>query len=213
MKSWDQLKDEVCEILIRMGAIKFGTFTLSSGALSPYYIDLRLVPSDPAAMRRICHAYTKFIEGEVGLDSFDRICAIPTAGMAFAAVVAYELGKPFLYVRREAKSYGRERRVEGLLNPGDKVLIIDDLITTGNSIAAGVDAMRAEGGVVEDVVVLIDREEGGADKLRKMGVRLRALMGITEVAKRLLDLEVLDPEQYSLIIKQVRSKRRDLLRE
>lgn len=210
MKSWDQLKDEVCEILIRMGAIKFGTFTLSSGALSPYYIDLRLVPSDPAAMRRICHVYTKLIEGEVGLNSFDRICAIPTAGMAFAAVVAYELGKPFLYVRREAKSYGRERRVEGLLNPGDRVLIIDDLITTGSSVSAGVEAIRAEGGVVENVVVLIDREEGGASRLRKMGVRLTALMSITEVAKRLFELEVLDEEQYSLIIKQVRSRRRGL---
>ena len=200
-----ELVQEACKLLARIGAVKFGVFKLTSGKTSPYYIDLRLVPSFPDAFRFICDAYATMIEEELGLEAFDRIAGVPTSGIPFAAVVAFRLEKPFLYVRKEVKLHGRERRVEGVLAPGDRVILLDDLITTGKTLAEAAKAIRAEGGEVEHAFVLIDREEGGRDTLAQVGVRLHALMTVREMAKLLLDMGAIEEEQYELIMNQVSS--------
>ena len=199
----EELVREACKALTRIGAVKFGIFKLTSGKTSPYYIDLRLVPSFPDAFRFICDVYANMIRTELGLEAFDRVAGVPTAGIPFAAVVAFRLEKPFLYVRREVKLHGRERRVEGILAPGDRVILVDDLITTGRTLASAAKAIRAEGGEVEHAFVLIDREEGGRDALAEVGVRLHAFMTVREMAKTMLDMEVIDEEQYELILSQI----------
>jgi len=199
-----ELIQEVCKVLARIGAIKFGIFKLTSGKTSPYYVDLRLVPSFPDAFRLITDAYATMIEDELGLGAFDRIAGVPTSGIPFAAVVAFRLKKPFLYVRKEIKLHGRERRVEGILAPGDKVILLDDLITTGKTLANAAEAIRKEGGEVEHAFVLIDRQEGGREALADVGVELHALMPIQEAAKVLHEMGTIDEEQYRLILKQVR---------
>ena len=199
----EELVRETCKLLARIGAVRFGIFKLTSGKTSPYYIDLRLVPSFPDAFRFICDVYASMIKAELGLEAFDRVAGVPTAGIPFAAVVAFRLEKPFLYVRREVKLHGRERRVEGILTPGDRVVLVDDLITTGRTLASAAKAIRAEGGEVEHAFVLIDREEGGRDTLAEVGVRLHAFMTVREMAKTMLDMEVIDEEQYELILSQI----------
>jgi orotate phosphoribosyltransferase len=92
-------------LLIRTGALKFGTFTLASGILSPYYIDLRVIPSFPSAMKAIIQAYKDLIETKIGIGEFERIAGIPTAGVPYAVVTAYELDVPFLYIRKETKMH------------------------------------------------------------------------------------------------------------
>jgi len=198
---------EVCRILSRIGAIKFGTFRLTSGKLSPYYIDLRIVPSFPDAFKQICQLYIDFIEGKLGRDAFDRVAGIPTAGIPFASVIAYSIEKPFLYVRKDVKRHGRERRIEGILVPGDRVLLIDDLITTGSSLKRAADAIRAEGGVVQDAVVLLDREEGGAEALAKHGIRLHSILKMSSVARRLHELGVITEEQLKTILSQMQKEK------
>ncbi len=199
----EELVREACKALARIGAVKFGIFKLTSGKTSPYYIDLRLVPSFPDAFRFICDVYASMIEAELGLEAFDRVAGVPTAGIPFAAVVAFRLEKPFLYVRREVKLHGRERRVEGILTPGDRVILVDDLITTGKTLLSAAKAIRAEGGEVEHVFVLIDREEGGREALEEAGLELHAFMTVREMAKVMLDMEVIDEEQYELILSQI----------
>ena len=199
----EELKKEACKLLARIGAIKFGLFKLTSGKTSPYYIDLRLVPSFPDAFRFICEAYSSLINSELGLESFDRIAGVPTSGIPFAAVVAFRLGKPFLYVRKEVKLHGRERRVEGVLTPGDRIILVDDLITTGKTLSDAAKAIRTEGGTVEHAFVLIDREEGGTKALAEVGVRLHALMTVREMAKMLLDMGAIEEEDYDLILSQI----------
>ncbi len=157
----ETLKAELCTLLTRIGALKFGTFTLSGGRLSTYYVDMRIVPSFPEAFETVENVYKSLAENDVGLANFTRIAGIPTAGIPFASILAYLLHKPFLYVRQEAKSHGRERRVEGILHPGDKVLVVDDLITSGGSLLNAVDAIISEGGLVENALVLIDRSSQG----------------------------------------------------
>lgn len=199
-----EAKRYVCDVLVRLGALRFGVFKLTSGRVSPYYIDLRLVPSYPEAFRRICDIYVRMIKEDVGLDSFDRIVGIPTAGIPFASVISFKLGKPFLYVRKQVKAHGRERMVEGVLTPGDRVLFIDDLVTTGRSILRAASIVRGEGGVVDKAVVLIDREEGGGEALAKSGVKLYSLLTIREAAGLLYEMGTLDREQYRTILKQVK---------
>jgi len=194
-------KKDVALLLMRIGALKFGTFTLSSGKLSPYYIDLRLVPSYPEAFRKVTDLYVELAKNKIGLNKFDRITGIPTAGMPFSSVVALKLNKPFLYVRKEAKTHGRERRIEGILIPGEHVLLVDDLVTSGGTLIDAANAVRAEGAIVKDALVLIDREEGAGKNMVKAGIRLHCLMGIREAAKILYDRDAIDKEQLIAIIK------------
>jgi orotate phosphoribosyltransferase len=193
--------DEFCDILLRTGCIKFGTFQLSSGALSPYYVDLRLIPSDPEAFKRAIGFYTLTLERVI--KRFNRLVGIPTAGVPYAAVLAFNFAKPFLYLRKEPKDHGHRRRIEGIIFPGDNVVLLDDVITTGKNIMEAVDAIRAEGGVVKDAVVLLDRQQGGEVQLMKLGVRLRSYATITRVAKVLLKRGTIDDAQYREILLQV----------
>jgi len=193
--------EEFCNVLIRTGCIRFGTFRLSSGALSPYYVDLRLIPSDPEAFKRAIGFYTTTLERVIQQSS--RLAGIPTAGVPYAAVLAYALTKPLLYLRKEAKDHGQRRRVEGILFPGDKIVLLDDVVSTGKNIMEAVDAIRAEGGIVKNAVVLLDRQQGGKSQLMKMGVRLIAYATITRVARVLLKLGTIDSVQYREILLQV----------
>jgi len=200
----EKVKRDISKILYRIGAIKFGSFRLTSGRLSPYYIDLRLIPSFPEAFHEISEVLVRFIKKDLGEGTFDRIAGIPTAGIPFASTIAYLMGKPFLYIRQAKKLHGRERRVEGILSPGDRVLLIDDLITTGSSLLKAAKAIVAEGGIVKDAVVLLDREEGGKENLYKEGISLHAAFKISEIAQTLYELDAIDEEHLKLICNQIR---------
>ena len=195
-------EDELSSILLRTGGLRFGTFKLASGILSPYYVDLRLIPSDPEAFRRAISMYRSVVEPTL-IKRVQRLAGIPTGGIAYAAVLAFNLSKPFLYVRKELKEHGRERRIEGLLQPGDKVLLLDDVVTTGKNIVEAAEAIRAEGGLVGDAVVLLDRQQGGETNLRKIGVKLHAYTTIRRMADKLASLGTIDEAQRKEILGQI----------
>jgi orotate phosphoribosyltransferase len=199
-------KERMANILYKVDAVKFGVFRLSSGKASPYYIDLRVIPSFPDSFHEICESYAQYITNQIGAKNFDRIAAIPIAGIPFASQIAYNLNKPFIYVRKGIHLSGRERRVEGVLASGDKVLLIDDLITTGFSLKESADAVRAEGGVVSDAVVFLDREEGGIELLEKSGVKLHSILKISEIAKALYEMGAIDRENLKTILKQIKKQ-------
>lgn len=203
-KSREAIKVEICKILNKIGALQFGAFKLTSGKISPYYIDLRIVPSFPDAFREIRDFYVNFIKEEIGVKNFERVAGIPVAGIPFASLIAYNLKKPFLYIRKGVRLHGRQRRIEGVLAPGDRVLLIDDLITTGLSLRKASKAIMAEGGVVSDVVVLLDREEGGREKLEESGIKLHALLNISEIANKLHEIGAIDEEQLKTILRQIK---------
>ena len=201
-----EMKTELGKILNRVGVLKFGTFKLTSGEVSPYYLDLRVVPSFPDAFRRICDLYIEMIKSDVRADGFDRIAGIPTAGISFASIAGYHLKKPFIYVRSTEREHGRGRQVEGILLPGDRVLLMDDLITKGGSILKAAEAVRAEGGVVTDAVVLMDREENGKQNLVKDGINLHYLLTTSELARKLHDMDAITKEQLDTILKRAKKK-------
>ena len=197
---------ELCRILLKTRALKFGMFRLTSGKLSPYYIDLRSIPSYPESFRKVMDFYEILVKEKVGLDNFDRISCVPTSGLLFASVLAYRLSKPVLYARKEKRTHGRERRIEGVIAPGDRIVIVDDLITTGKSLIDAAEALRAEGGVVTEAMVLIDRQEGGKENLQKIGVNLNSFMKISDIAGRLRGLCLIEEINYDEILKQFTEK-------
>jgi orotate phosphoribosyltransferase len=201
-------KAEMAKILTKIDALKFGVFKLTSGKASPYYIDLRIVPSFPDAFTEICNFYTEQITSQIGLKNFDRIAGVPIAGIPFASQIAYHLKKPFLYVRKGIRRHGRKRRVEGILVSGDRVLVVDDLVTTGLNMRKAAEAIRAEGGIVTEAVAFLDREEGGKSKLAKEGIQLHTLLKMSEVAKILYETDAIDEESYKTITKQIKKEKK-----
>ena len=195
------IEEDLPRILIHTGALKFGVFTLSGGKLSPYYLDLRIVPSFPDAFKTSIELLTK--EAKT-ISTAQKIGGIPTGGLPWASVLAYSLSKPLVYVRKEIKHHGREKMVEGMLAPGERVLLVDDVITTGHNILDALETLRAEGGVVEDALVLVDRQEGGKERLRKEGVSLHSVTGISELAQRLLDMDAISDSQFEEITAQLK---------
>ncbi len=187
------LEDDFSKMLMRTGALQFGMFTLSGGKLSPYYLDLRVIPSFPDAFRTCTDLLAKNARSVEGID---KIGGIPTGGLPWASVLAYSLAKPLVYTRKDIKLHGRERTVEGILTPGERVLLVDDVITTGKNILTALRSIRGEGGVVENALVLLDREEGGGERLQKEGVKLHSVSKISAVAKKLLEMDAITRTQF-----------------
>jgi len=163
--------------LHELGAVQFGDFRLKSGKRSPIYIDLRLLVSDPKLMRQVAQAYVQLMAGL----EFDRIAAIPYGGLPIGQAVALEVGKPLLYPRKEIKEHGTGRVIEGRYQAGETVVVLDDLITTGSSKFEAIAPLEAAGLRVRDVVVLIDRQQGGAEELAARGYRLHSVLTMREL--------------------------------
>ncbi|MDH5443432.1 MAG: orotate phosphoribosyltransferase [Hadesarchaea archaeon] len=189
-------------LLHKLNAIQFGEFVLASGKTSPYYVDLRLAPSYPDLFNKLANLCVDLIKREIDRPIY-KFAGVPHAGLSLATLVSFKLKSPLIFVRKEKKTHGRMKMVEGLLERGDRVVLIDDLATTGGSILDAANAIRAEGGVVEDAVVILDREEGAKKMLEANNVHLHACMGIGAVVKYLRDANLLDEKQYSLVTKHL----------
>lgn len=194
-------RDELAKELFEKGCIAFGEFTLSAGGKSPYYIDLRRIPSYPELYDKVTDLYVDLLHK---LD-FDKVVGIATAGIPIAALTAYKLNKPFLYVRKEAKDYGLQKQIEGVLERGDKVVVVDDVITTGSNIIRAVDAIRSAGAVVNKAVVLVDREQGGSEALRKLNVELLSIVKASQLVESLHNLKLIDDKTYHNVMAYIRA--------
>jgi orotate phosphoribosyltransferase len=188
-----------------MGAVKFGDFRLSSGARSPYYIDLRLAPSYPDALDRIGDLYVEVVKNEIQPKwKIDRIAGVPTAGLPVATVVSQKMRIPLIYVRKEQRAHGLGKSIEGVVNTNDNVLLVDDLVTTGHSTIEEAAILRGRGNVGH-VVVLVDREQGGPGNLQREGLQLHPLAKITDVFAYLRELEMIPPNTYEVVMEYVRA--------
>jgi orotate phosphoribosyltransferase len=186
------MKNEIALALHKVGAVKFGEFKLKSGMMSPIYIDLRLLISYPKILKLIAGA---MIEIARDLD-FDVIAGIPYTALPMATAISMEMDWPMVYARKEVKDYGTKKKLEGVYKKGDTALIIDDLITTGDSKFETIEPFEAAGLKVKDIVVLVDREQGGGRLLQEKGYRLHSVIGINEILDILKETDKITEEDY-----------------
>ena len=211
-KVWEEeklfLMKQVGILLIKYNAIKFGDYTLTSGKKSPYYIDLRQTISSPITMDWIANSLTRIILNEIGREKVDRILGVPTAGVPFATVVSQKLGIPLIYYRQARKEHGVRKKIEGILERNDRILIVDDLITTGESVIEAAEVIRDQGGVVNELVVLLDREQGGKERLRHVRIEPHVLFKISDAMTWLHNVGLIEDQVYETLRQYIEEESR-----
>ena len=194
---------EFATFLYKNDVIKFGNFTLASGKDSSYYIDLRLVPSFPHQFRKMIKNLQNLIIEKIGLDDFDSLASVPTGGLVVTSALAIETVKPLIYVRNKPKEHGTTKSIEGKISTGMKVVMVDDVMTTGTSVLNGIKQLKESGLSISDVFVIINRLEGADKVFSDMGVQIHQLTDILEITNVLFQEKLVSKEIFDKIKNQV----------
>ena len=179
--------------LFDIGCLLFGEYVQASGATFSYYIDLRKIISNPHVFDRVLKAYGDIVQQL----EFDRIAGIPYGALPTATGLALNLQRPMIFPRKEVKAHGTRRAIEGNFNPGEKVVVIDDILITGNSVMEGADKLKSAGLKIEDIVVFIDHEGGVKDRLAQNGYNAYSVLSISEITDTLYESGRINQEQYN----------------
>ena len=193
-----QLEEDLILFLFDKNAIKIGNFTLSSGRKSRFYLDLRILQSYPLYFRKTISLLKTLIHSQIGLESFDYLCSVPTSGTVFGSALSYELFKPHIYVRKDLKNYGTQKKIEGALEPNSKILFVDDVITTGQSILTALESL-SNNSVVSGVVVLIDRQQGSQNLFDQFTLKIKSAITIHRIIDILNDNARINKNEYDRI--------------
>jgi len=194
---------EFATFLHQNGIIKFGDFTLASGKKSSYYVDLRLVPSYPHEFRSMIKHLQNDIAENIGLENFDSIVSVPTGGLVIASALAIETVKPLIYVRSKPKDYGTSKSVEGKIQDGMKVLMIDDVATTGGSVVNAIKLLKEENIKVTDAYVIVNRMEGADDALIEQGVKMHSILNVMQITQALHEQNLVDDSILEKVKNQI----------
>ena len=186
--------------------IQFRDFTLASGKKSSYYVDLRLVPSFPHEFRRMVKYLQNEIIKDIGLDKFDSLVSVPTGGLVIASALAIETVKPLIYVRSKPKDYGTSKSVEGKIRDGLKVVMIDDVATTGGSVVNGIKSLKDAKVEVKDAYVIVNRMEGADEALKEQGVNLHSIATVMQITKALHEQNLVDDNILQKVQDQIKAK-------
>ena len=193
---------EFATFLYEKKIIRFGDFTLASGKKSPYYIDLRLVPSFPHEYRKMIKGLQNLIAEDIGYENFHSLVSVPTGGLIVAASLATEIVKPLIYVRKQAKEHGTGKAVEGVTCQDMKLLMIEDVVTSGGSVINAIKSIRDEKMVVTDTYAIVDRMEGATQALQAEGVKLHSLLTINDIVQILFEQKLITED----LLKQVQDR-------
>ena len=196
-----RISETVARMLLEVGAVRFTPdqpITFKSGIRSPIYVDNRVLPYWPQHWRRVIVGFLMSIEAH-GLD-FDVIAGIETAGIPHSAVLAYTMHRPSVFVRKEAKAHGTQSRIEGGSVRDRRVLLIEDLITTGGSSLSGIDALRADGGIAQDCIAIVSYGfRDTVERFTEAGTRLFTLTSFPHILEQAMARELLGPDDATIV--------------
>lgn len=173
--------ESLAEALKECGAIKFGDFTLASGKKSRYYVDIKKASTSPRILKLIAERISEIMKGKS--IPADYIGGVALGGVPIAVAVSLETGLPLIIIRKETKEYGMKGQIIGEFKPGNSIVLVEDVATTGGSVLKAVRTLRDEGLVVRHVIVVVDREEGAAKALVDADVELIPLVRVSELLK------------------------------
>ncbi len=184
----NNMAEKVAGALYRSGCIKFGTFKIKSGAISPYYIDMARLLSAPKELCLIAEAAADKIKQIMTIEKLDKIASIELKGALIASNIACKVNLPCVIVRKEEKAYGVTGRIAGAdVVKGENILFFDDVISEGLSKIEGVKPLKELGANVKHLLVIVNREQGGKENLEKIGFQTHALAKISEIVEVLYE--------------------------
>ncbi|OXU28182.1 hypothetical protein TSAR_003633 [Trichomalopsis sarcophagae] len=186
---------ELAVELYDIGAVKYGNFTTKVGLQTPIYIDLRVIISYPDLLRRISESLFNLVDKK----EFNHVCGVPYTALPIATVISTESNIPMIIRRKEAKSYGTKKMIEGVFKAGDTAVIVEDIITSGSSVIETVKDLQNEGIKVNTALVIVDREQGGKKNLENAGIVVKNLFTITELVGYLQEAGRLNEESVKVV--------------
>jgi orotate phosphoribosyltransferase len=169
-------KNELIKLLKDNEVVKYGKFTLSSGRESEYYVDMKRAITDPEILKKIAEIISKKIDNE----KIDRVAGPALGAIPIVTAVSIVSSIPMLMIRKAKKDYGTSELIEGDLNDQDRIIVLEDVTTTGNSLINAIKAILSNGGVVDKAYVIVDRNEGAIENLKKEGVELEPIVSVND---------------------------------
>jgi len=204
------ITDKVANALYLSGCLKFGSFKIKSGAISPYYIDLARLLSSPQQLCTIAEVAAEQVRQIMVTDRIDKLASIELKGALIVPSIACKVNLPCVVVRKEEKAYGVTGRIAGAdVSKGDSILFFDDVVSEGLSKVEGIKPLQELGANVKHLLVVVNREQGGKETLEKLGFRVNALAKISEIVNSLYQNKHISKEQADKVLGYVKQFQRD----
>ena len=167
---------ELLDLLSQKDVVKFGKFILSSGKESNYYVNIKMAITDPKILKKIA----EIVSSQIIKEKIDKVAGPALGAVPIATAISLELEIPLLIIRKTKKGYGTSKLIEGTLEEGDSVIVVEDVTTTGNSLLKAIKVIEENGGIVKKAVVIVDRDEGAIENLKDEGILLEPIISIND---------------------------------
>ncbi|OIB56064.1 orotate phosphoribosyltransferase [Natrialba sp. SSL1] len=163
------------EALRDADAVQFGEFELAHGGTSEYYVDKYRFETDPDCLETVAEAFADRIDAD------DKLAGVALGAVPLAAATSVVAGAPYVIARKQRKEYGTANLIEGELEAGEEVVVLEDIVTTGTSLVDAIESLREAGATVDRALVVVDREEGGRENVEDADVEMEALVTASEL--------------------------------
>jgi len=171
-------KKDLIKLLKECGAIQFGRFVLTSGAVSDYYIDIKKASTNPKILKKIAEAMAEYTEG------YDLLAGMELGAVPLVVALSLETNIPYVIIRKEKREHGTGKQIEGGEVKNKRVLIVEDVTTSGGSVVKTINIIRENQGIVDEVLAVVDRESGAEEKLRNLDTSFIPLLSVSDILKK-----------------------------